>query len=118
MSHLPRGSLNQLEPITTILLAAAETTAHAVARYRYVRRRRRYRMLRPGLDTPLWNELAAAVNVYLRRRGEKAQLARVLGVPRQRIHKILVEQSACPDAERTLLLLCWVAARQRGETFG
>ncbi len=117
MSQLPPTALHQLEPIADAILAAAERTARSVARYHAHRARRRYRMLRPGLDTPLWNELAASALRFLKRRGEKAQLARVLGIPRQRIHKLLVERSALPDAERTLLLLCWVAARQRGARF-
>jgi len=45
---------------------------------------------------------------------KKAQLARLLGLPRQRLHLLLVAKTACPDAERTLLLLRWLLARQRG----
>ena len=71
-------------------------------------------MLRPGPDTPLWNELAKQARGLLRKRGERAKLARLLGVPRQRITEYLRSNRTCPDAERTLLLLCWVARRQRG----
>ena len=42
------------------------------------------------------------------------KLARLLGIPRQRITDYLRGSRAYPDAERTLLLLCWVARRQRG----
>ncbi len=70
--------------------------------------------LRPGSATPLWNALIASVRPWLNRRGEKVQLARLLGVPRQRVHDFLVGRGRMPDAERTLLLLEWLAARQRG----
>jgi len=35
-------------------------------------------------------------------------------VPRQRVNDYLQARTACPDAERTLLLLCWVALRRQG----
>ena len=70
--------------------------------------------LRPGNDTPLWNELVKQAQPLLRKRGSKAQLARLLKLPRQRMQDCLKAQSACLDAERTLLLMCWVAARQQG----
>jgi len=49
--------------------------------------RRRNATLRPGVDTPLWLTVVATVRPYLRRRGEKALLARVLGVHPARIHE-------------------------------
>jgi hypothetical protein len=70
--------------------------------------------IKPGADTPLWNELAAVVQAQLVRRGEKVRLARVLGLPRQRLHEFLGERRALPDAERTLLLLVWLQARREG----
>jgi hypothetical protein len=54
------------------------------------------------------------VRSQLVRRGEKAKLARVLGLPRQRLHEFLLERRALPDAERTLLLLVWLQARRQG----
>jgi hypothetical protein len=66
----------------------------------------------------LWNELAEAARAQLRRYGDKAGLARVLGVPRQRVHQYLVDKSACPDAERTLWLLAWAHARRNGRDLG
>ena len=71
--------------------------------------------LRPGPQTPLWNELVGTLRSWLKRRGEKVLLARVLGIPRQRVHDFLVGRGRMPDAERTLLMLEWLAARQRGE---
>ena len=109
------GSLKQLAPLADGLIAAAEHTAFAT-RAKWVERHRKRAGagLRPGSGTPLWNELAAAVQKALRRRGEKAKLARLIGVSRQRLHLLVVAKSACPDAERTLRLLVWLQARQRG----
>jgi hypothetical protein len=70
--------------------------------------------LRPGLDTPLWNELAAEVRARLTRYGDQAKLGRLLGLPRQRMHELLHAQRHLPDAERTLLLLAWLHARRQG----
>lgn len=78
------------------------------------RRRRRGATLKPGRQTPLWNGLAAAVQSQLTRYGEKARLARVLGLPRQRVHELLRARHHLPDAERALLLLVWLQARQDG----
>lgn len=78
------------------------------------RRSRRGATLRPGRETPLWNELAGAVRAHLVRRGDKARLARVLGLPRQRLQDILRTGCRLPDAERTLLLLVWLQARSEG----
>jgi hypothetical protein len=112
--NLP-GQFRQVLPLIDGLIDAAHATAAATQKFRRARRRsHRYTSLQPGPDTPLWNELAAASAVFLRRRGEKAQLARLLGVPRQRLHLLLVAKTACPDAERTLRLLQWLDSRQRG----
>lgn len=72
---------------------------------------RRWQALRPGVDTPLWNALARAVQAQLRRRGAKSKLARLLGLSRQRLHMLIVAKAAYPDAERALLLLVWLQAR-------
>ena len=80
--------------------------------YKERTRARRGGTLRPGHGTPLWNELARHAAAELRRRGDKTNLARDLGVSRQRLHQLLVERTATPDAERTLLLLVWLAARR------
>jgi hypothetical protein len=78
------------------------------------KRGRRGQTLRPGLDTPLWNELASVVRSELTRYGEKAKLGRILGLPRQRVYELLNSRLHLPDAERTLLLLSWLHARRRG----
>jgi hypothetical protein len=79
------------------------------------RRRRPGWALRPGADTPVWNELVKHAAPYLRKRGDKVRLARLLRLPRQRLHQLLVARSACADAERTLLLLAWVQAKRNGQ---
>jgi hypothetical protein len=97
-------------------LAFAAREAARAARKTHQRRPRVARggTLRPGPDTPLWNELATLARSLIRHRGEKANLARFLGVPRQRVHQYLMDRSAGPDAERTLLLLAWIQARRAG----
>ncbi len=115
MNSVPLGRLNQLTPLADGLIAAARATAAATRKFQRERRSSlRGAVLHPGADTPLWNELAAAAIKLLTRRGEKANLARLLGVSRQRLHVLLMARSACPDAERTLQLLAWVRARERG----
>jgi hypothetical protein len=78
------------------------------------RRPRRGETLKPGVDTPLWDELAHAVRAQLTRHGEKARLGRVLGLPRQRVNDFLNEGSYLLDAERALLLLVWLQLRRQG----
>ncbi len=105
--------LRLMMPIVDLLILAAEESAKAARKsYKEPRRKQRGGTLRPGPDTPLWNELAGAARAQLGRYGEKARLARIMGVPRQRVHDFLRSSSACPDAERTLLLLAWVQARR------
>ena len=111
-------SINATGGLILILAEAAEQAARRgmrAVRHRY--RRRIGATLRPGERTPLWNELVQQAQPYLRKRGSKAQLARLLRLPRQRVHDCLKAKSACLDAERALLLLCWVAARQQQREF-
>ncbi|HTZ19682.1 MAG TPA: hypothetical protein VMC06_02280 [Opitutaceae bacterium] len=115
MPHLPTGQLKQLLNATDILVTGAQDVARAAKKkYREATRQRRGSALHPGPDTPLWNELAAAALKLLKEHGEKANLARYLGVSRQRVHLLLVAKAACPDAERALQLLAWVNARRAG----
>ncbi len=103
-----------LRLVEDLIAAAAESVRRA--RMPRVPRRplRSQRTLRPGPDTPLWNELVRQVRPHLRKRGSKAQLARLLGLPRQRLQDCLKSGAACLDAERTLLLLGWLGFFQRG----
>src|SRR5687767_12333850 len=81
---------------------AAQQLARAAARRVARRRPPKNATLRPGAGTPMWNALVLAVRPHLRRRGEKTNLGRELGVPPQRIHEYFVARTAAPDAERTL----------------
>lgn len=97
-----------------LLEVAAHKLRAAGRRSKPDRPRRGFATLRPGADTPVWNELVKQTAPFLRKRGAKVRLARLLGLPRQRLHQLLVERSACADAERTLLLVAWLHARQAG----
>lgn len=97
---------------------ARDTIKAARKNYKVRTRVKRGATLRPGPSTPLWNELAKRAAQELTRYGDKAKLARTLGLPRQRVHQLLIEESATPDAERTLLLLVWLQARLAGRDLG
>lgn len=110
----------QISYVDEFVAAARATAARKRERARARRdphRPRRGATLRPGPETPLWNELVRAVRPHLRRRGAKNQLARLLGISRQRLYVCLRAQRACLDAERTLLLLTWLSAREQGREF-
>lgn len=93
--------------------AARELAREGVKRIdrRKPRRQRRGATLRPSAETPLWNALAAVAKAQLRRRGDRALLARELGVHRARMGEYFDKGSAMPDAERALLLLLWLNDR-------
>jgi hypothetical protein len=115
MSSTNAGRLNQIIPLADGLAAAARATTMAARKvHQKGRRIRKGATLHPGPDTPLWNELATAVEKALQGRGEKAKLARLLGLHRQRLHVLLVTRASCPDAERTLQLLAWLQSRRQG----
>lgn len=69
--------------------------------------------LRPSGATPMWNTVAAMVKPHLKKRGDRANLARELGVHRARIGEYFDQKTAMPDAERTLQLLLWLASQKR-----
>jgi len=98
----------------SLMEAAAKSIRRSLREASRARRPRRGETLKPGPETPLWNELAAAVRARLTRRGEKTHLGRILCLPRQRIHELLRTRHHQPDAERTLLLLVWLHARNEG----
>src|SRR5262245_15025922 len=75
------------------------------ARRLSARRRKSAATLRPGVGTPLWNSLASELAAELRPHGDKARLARVMGVSRQTVNSWCTGRSRMPDAERTLELL-------------
>ena len=100
------------------LAFAAESTARALKKVAAKGRGLRGDALHPGPDTPLWNELSLVLRNQKWAYGEKANLARVLDLPRQRVDDFIVGRRRLPDAERTLLLLHWLAVRQKGHHLG
>ncbi len=100
------------------LWAAACTPSRKPARRRAADRPGYNCTLRPGEDTPLWNSLVRMALPLLKKHGTKAHLARILGLPRQRLNTLFVSRTATPDAERTLQLLVWIARRQHGKDLG
>jgi len=91
---------------------AVDHAQRAAQRRKDVRRPRRGSTLRPGDDTPLWSAVVEKVRPHLRVRGAKANLARVLEVPRQRVHDYFVTGTQMPDAERMIHVLLWLASRE------
>jgi hypothetical protein len=108
--------LNLLELLTDAAEISIRATAKKLAPPR--RRPSRGATRRPGPGMPMWNELVIAARPFLRRRGTKAKLARILGVPRQRVHDYFVGRTAYPDAERVLLILHWLGLRMAGKDPG
>ena len=105
-----------LIPNTVLLLLelAAARILRENEKRRIANHRRYGSTLRPGAKTPLWNDLRNSVRESTRTYGEQAKLARILGLPRQRVNSFLTGGSQMPDAERTLLLLGWLAAKREG----
>jgi hypothetical protein len=100
-----------LEPL---LEAAVDAAARRIHQAQRRRRPAGYKTRQPGCDTPCWNVCATMIERELRPYGAKVQLARYLGIPRQRLYDYLNQRSRLPDAELTLRLLHWLAARRRG----
>ena len=74
--------------------------------------------LRPGRETPLWNELRVQLRPHLKKYGYQANLGRLLGLPRQQINSFVTGGGRMPDAERTLQLLAWLMAVSQGRRPG
>lgn len=102
------------DALSDLFDVAVEHARKAKASREFAKRRRVGATLRPGKDTPLWNELRTAVRASVRKRGDQAKLARVLGLPRQQVNAFLTQGKRMPDAERTLLLIKWLIAKQEG----
>lgn len=114
MEYYP-SALRRLElPIGVAEIILKAAWAMAKSRRRAFRieppRAKRGRTLRPGRKTPLWNELRRSLRPHLRQYGQQANLARLLGLPRQRINAFVTGGGEMPDAERTLQLLAWLIA--------
>ncbi len=108
--------LKSLEALLVILGElgglAVEQAKNAAQRSKDARRPRKGATLRPGDETPLWSAVVKKMRPHLLVRGAKANLARVLEVPRQRVHDYFVAGTQMPDAERMLHVLLWLAARE------
>jgi hypothetical protein len=115
---IPRGLQLPAELALLITEAAVEMAQKAHQAYRIENRGKRGATLRPGKETPLWNELRAQLQPHLRRYGDQVNLGRVLGLPRQRINAYITLGSQMPDAERTLQMLAWLIAARRGQRPG
>lgn len=111
--RFPRGLEIPYALAHALHLAAGEMAKQSNEAFRLARRRSSTGAgvtLRPGKETPLWNELRAQLRLHLQKRGNQAKLARLLGLPRQRINAFIKSGAQMPDAERTLQLLVWVMA--------
>lgn len=106
-----------LWPIEAVL-DALSPEARASVRRRLAPRRRAGSTIQVGSGTPLWNRLVDEVRPRLKVRGEKAQLARLLGVQRQAVNEYFVSRRRMPDAERALLLQEWLRVRRAGKRPG
>ena len=110
------GALIQL--LGELELLAVEHAQRAAQRRTDARRPRKGATLRPGDDTPLWNAVVEKMRPHLRARGTKAGLARVLGVPSQRVHDYFVSGTQMPNAERMIHVLLWLASRENDSPAG
>lgn len=108
--------------LADVIVAAAAAMARQTAQsFRLEQRRRTVKgggTLRPGRETPLWNELRRQLQLQLLKYGHQANLGRLLGLPRQRINAFVTGGGQMPDAERTLQLLAWLMAVQQGRRPG
>ncbi len=109
-------SMKPMAELMNLLGDLAGDQAKRVTRRRSEAKRvRRGATLRPGSETVLWNALVDYVRPHLHRRGEKANLARILEVPRQRVNEYFVARTVMPDAERLLHVLAWLTTRTAPE---
>jgi len=110
IDYFPK-SLELPAKLGELILDAAELMAKQSGKaFRVGRRSQRGATLRPGRETPLWNELRMQLRPHLLKYGAQANLARVLGLPRQRVNSFVTGGGQMPDAERTLQLLAWLMA--------
>lgn len=105
------------DPRKIVIEATEEFVGHAAKAFQIAARRRSRRggkTLRPGDETPLWNELRRRVRPHLKKYGQQANLGRLLGLPRQRVNEYFTRGEQMPDAERTLQLVAWLGSVRRG----
>lgn len=109
MNYPGPARLRSLDPLLDLIELAAVEVARELRRRTKPKPSPRGGTLRPGVETPHWLALVKLAQPHLRRHGAKALLARELGLHRGRVSQFFSTKSAMPDAERTLLLLFWLA---------
>lgn len=110
--RIPRPLDDLAELLELLSNAAAERVVGLTKELKQTRSKKGGESLHPGEDTPLWNAMVAALRPHLSQRGAKSNLARVLGLPRQRIYEYITRPTVLPDAETTLHLLLWLNNRE------
>ena len=100
--------------ISEAIFAAGEEGLRALRKQLRPRRKGSYKTLRPGPYTPMWNQCRIELRNELKAHGSKVRLARYLGIPKQRLSDFLAGHRRMPDAELTLRLLHWLAAKRSG----
>jgi hypothetical protein len=100
--------------LSELLFGAGEEALLALKKGLKPRRRGSYKTLRPGPFTPMWNQCRLSLREELRPHGAKVRLARYLGIPKQRLSDFLAGNRRMPDAELTLQMLHWLAAKRAG----
>lgn len=113
---LPGAFVMTTDLMAAIGEAAAEMYKQRQKVFRITKGSRQGRTLRPGKETPLWNAMRKDLRALTVKHGEQAKLARLLGLDRQQINAFLKSGTRMPDAERTLQLLAWMHARQKGDS--
>ncbi len=113
MSGTPMGMVGWVG-LSEALFAAGDEALAALRQRRKRRRRGSYATIRPGPWTPMWNRLRLEVHAELKPHGAKVRLARYLGIPKQRLSDFIAGHRRMPDAELTLRILHWLAAKRDG----
>lgn len=118
LRHSREPWFDLVSPLGRLLVDVSVAMAsHSAQAFRIAMRPRSPRRgggtLRPGGETPLWNELRRELKPHLRKYGTQANLGRLLGLPRQRINGFVTGCGEMPDAERTLQLIAWLMAVRR-----
>lgn len=101
--------------LSELLFLAGEENLKALREGLKPRRKGSFRTIRPGPYTPMWNQCRLALRAELKPPGAKVRLARYLGIPKQRMSDFLAGHRRMPDAELTLQMLHWLAAKRAGQ---
>ena len=113
MGHL-ESRLDGWMAINDSLFAAGDEALRALRKQLRPRRKGSYKTRRPGPYTPMWNQCLIELRNELKAYRSKVQLARYLGIPKQRLSDFLAGHRRMPDAEVTLQMLHWLVAKRSG----